>query len=119
MSTYRNCKNEFPDFDYALPSIEGFTDSSWHNDACPSLSKEIAEGIFVQIFCDYRKKSLREFKDYYKYFVGVTNSDEQIFETNSLRELRQWVKNCLFIQEHIANINKINEVNTPHNKMPN
>lgn len=48
---------EFPDFDLAtLPPIpEGWTDSSWHNDACPSFTKGE-----LQLFIDYADPARRE-----------------------------------------------------------
>ena len=53
---------EFPDFD-ARSEAEaligaGFADTSWHNDACPSFTRE---GLWV--FVDYVDPSRREFPD--------------------------------------------------------
>ena len=48
---------EFPDYDVTtLPVIpEGFVDSSWHNDACPSFTKGN-----LQLFVDYADPAMRE-----------------------------------------------------------
>ena len=50
---------EFPNYDDTLPTLEGFSDSSWHNDVCPSISddndSDPEECIFI--FCDYKEKT--------------------------------------------------------------
>lgn len=53
---------EFPDFDYALPTIEGFEDSSWHNDICPSLTRrhKTDETKTIILWCDYADPAMRE-----------------------------------------------------------
>lgn len=48
---------EFPDFDCDLPEIEGFIDTSWHNDVCPSLTDETNRLI---LWCDYADPAKRE-----------------------------------------------------------
>ena len=48
---------EFPDFDYALPVIEGFRNVSWHNDACPSLMNDDET---LTLWCDYADVTKRE-----------------------------------------------------------
>jgi hypothetical protein len=44
----RTYLSEFPNYDDELPAIDGFEDSSWHNDACPSLTKELGGDRFFQ-----------------------------------------------------------------------
>lgn len=51
-------KTEFPRFDSDLPVIDGFVDTSYHHDACPSLTnKELA----LQLFVDYANPDLSEY----------------------------------------------------------
>jgi hypothetical protein len=59
MADYRK---EFPDFPAIdMPAIpEGFADSSWHNDSCPSL---ISEALGLRIWIDYVQVELREHAD--------------------------------------------------------
>lgn len=70
-------KVEFPDYDDTLPELEGFTDSSWRNDACPSISREIdpdtaANPKVLTIFVDYKDPSLRENDEQgYRYAVVI------------------------------------------------
>ena len=53
-------KYEFPDYDCEMPTLEGFTDASWHNDACPSLDKPIFSNTYLRVWCDYKDVSMRE-----------------------------------------------------------
>lgn len=41
---------EFPDFHDVLPVLEGFVDSSYHHDVCPSLTND---ELGLQLFVDY------------------------------------------------------------------
>ena len=51
-----NYEKEFPDFGPLGVSIpEGFTDTSWHNDACPSFTSEA-----FKIWVDYANPDNRE-----------------------------------------------------------
>lgn len=56
MSDY---KIEFPDFPAEdMPAVpEGFTDESWHNDACPVLGNEDT-GLYIWI--EYSDDNMRE-----------------------------------------------------------
>lgn len=49
----RTVKTEFPDYDGELPYIAGYEDTSWHNDACPSIEKNYGNGVRVRIWCGY------------------------------------------------------------------
>ncbi len=59
---------EFPDFPAAdMPAIpEGFKDSSWHNDACPSI---ISDSLHLSIFIDFANPAEREFPDTDRFIV--------------------------------------------------
>jgi hypothetical protein len=96
-------KNEFPDFDDVLPSLEGFQDSSWHNDACPSLRMELKDGKYWHIFMDYKDQNLSDFADIdpttYKRFA-ISLMDEEGFQHegenfDTWEELTQWLENFL------------------------
>jgi hypothetical protein len=63
-----NYKIEFPRFTDPFPEIDGFYDSSWHNDACPSLAKNIKENQTLYLFVNYSDEKRREIGDF-KYFV--------------------------------------------------
>jgi len=95
-------KIEFPDYDDTLPELEGFTDSSWRNDACPSISKEIGDASStlhpktIAIFVDYKDRSLSDAPDdgdYYRYVVveltpwAGKNEQRTLLATNDWSEV--------------------------------
>ena len=67
-------KQEFPAFDDVLPTLEGFKDSSWHNDACPSLIKELGNENFLQVFVDWKNKEMSDFADFVQPAPKATTS---------------------------------------------
>lgn len=75
-----NYRIEFPDFPAIdMPAIpEGFADSSWHNDSCPSL---ISEELGLRIWIDYVQVELREHADDgYRFVLMPDNNDDDITE---------------------------------------
>jgi len=62
--------DEFPDFDpTTLPAIPPtWTDTSWHNDACPSFFTETGFTVFV----DYQKAASREHPETKRFTVLAT-----------------------------------------------
>jgi hypothetical protein len=50
-------REEFPDFDDELPVIDGFSDQSWHNDACPRL---IDDELHLVLYVDYLNPALSD-----------------------------------------------------------
>lgn len=95
-----NYKTEFPRYDDELPTLKGFTDSSWHNDACPSLMKHLDDSTFVQIFCDYKDKAESDFADldgdnYYRYTVMLANGEKDwsitLTESNYWKTIEEYI----------------------------
>jgi hypothetical protein len=66
---------EFPDFDYDLPEIDGFADTSWHNDVCPSLTGPHD----LILWCDYADPSKREYADSKRFLLvqGVYGESDE------------------------------------------
>lgn len=97
-----NYKTEFPSFDDELPTLEGFYDASWHNDACPSLCKDLGDDRYLTIYVDWKDKSQGEFYDmedheYSRFHVYLDNPEEQfnaelIFSSNDWNEVVKFVK---------------------------
>lgn len=90
-----NYKNEFPDYDDTLPTLEGFEDCSWKNDVCPSLcetGKEPDDAIFI--FCDYKNPELRENGANQPRFVVLKGYGNYpcLFETNDWLEVENFIK---------------------------
>ena len=88
-------KVEFPDYDDTLPELEGFTDSSWRNDACPSISREIDAGAVhpktIVVFVDYKDPSLREHGDQgFRYAVVLLTPHAGENEMETLLATSDW-----------------------------
>jgi hypothetical protein len=94
-----NYKTEFPRYDDVLPSIEGFTDSSWHNDACPSLMRHIDDSTFIQIFCDYKDQANSDFADitenYNRFNIMLANAEKDwsvaLYESNNWDDIVEYL----------------------------
>jgi hypothetical protein len=52
-------KTEFPHYDDTLSLPEGWIDTSWHNDICPSFERVYGDTTF-RLWCDFRDPELRE-----------------------------------------------------------
>jgi len=95
-------KKEFPRYDDELPTLKGFEDSSWHNDACPSLMKHIDDkGTFIQIFCDYKDQAESDFADldfaqYRRFSIMLANAETDwsvaLFESNSWEDIKDYLE---------------------------
>lgn len=73
----RTVKTEFPDYDGELPYIAGYEDTSWHNDACPSIEKDYGNGVRVRIWCDYVDPERREFTHYNRFAIVVFSPTDE------------------------------------------
>jgi len=84
---------EFPDFDPAtMPAIPaGWTDTSWHNDACPAFNT----GKGMVVFIDFADPALKEFEDTKRFTIHtdpeVTDSNDVLFETDDWNECLAFV----------------------------
>jgi hypothetical protein len=81
MITETKTHAEFSDYPLAdLPPIpDGFADSSWHNDTCPSY---INEAIGVQVFIDYVDVSKRELPEGKRFTVSDADTYETLLQTD-------------------------------------
>jgi hypothetical protein len=95
-------KTEFPRYDDELPTLKGFEDSSWHNDACPSLMRHIDDaGTFIQIFCDYKDQAESDFADldgdaYRRFSIMLANAQSDwsiaLYESNSWEDIKDYLE---------------------------
>jgi hypothetical protein len=78
---------EFPDYPAAdMPELpEGFEDTSWHHDICPSYSN-----AHMQIFIDYIDPALREHGNEYPRFTALPIKDGIIITGNSCLVTDDW-----------------------------
>jgi hypothetical protein len=70
----------FPEFvlDVAIP--EGWQDTSWRNDTCPSWQKEMADRTTLKVFVDYADPARREVKGLRRFHVQEIDEDDDIGE---------------------------------------
>jgi hypothetical protein len=69
--------SEFPEYDDTLTMPNGWTDISWHNNACPSISKEVNKKLSIVIWCDYKNPSMRDWGiDSKQFSVSIESTDE-------------------------------------------
>lgn len=100
-----NYLDEFPDFDDTLPTLEGFHDSSWHNDACPSLMMELEGGKYWHIFVDYKNQDLSDFADiepsnYKRFSISLMDDDlNQLAGEN----FDTWIELLKWLGDFLAN----------------
>jgi len=77
----------FPDYDDTLPLIDGFADSSYGNDSCPSIHNA---DLNLTIMCDYKDASKRECDGLSRY--SVSDADGMpVFESDDLSEVIAFV----------------------------
>lgn len=98
-------KAEFPDYDDTLPALEGFADSSWRQDACPSLSKEVSvvpevsNPPVLTVFVDYKDPSLREQCDQgFRYAVVLFTPHAGDDEMKTLLATSDWSDVVTFVE---------------------
>lgn len=87
-------REEFPDFPAEdMPNFpEGWTDSSWHNDICPS---RMSPDDTIQVFVDYADPDRREMPELPRFSVSrLSESDNP----ETLLESDDWSEVLAFIQ---------------------
>ena len=72
-----NYKTEFPDYDDEL-HFEGFTDTSWHNDMCPSFHYDLGHGVGIRVWADYKDKARQEVPEWPRFGIDIMQDDECI-----------------------------------------
>lgn len=84
-------RTEFPDLPLAdFPTMPpGFTDSSWHNDACPSMKNE---AIRVLVFIEYADPAMREVPMAKRFMVQFLNADGVVIDGESITVTDDWAE---------------------------
>jgi len=87
-----NYLHEFPKYDDELPSLEGFSDCSWHNDACPSICNDDEdEESRLIVWCDYKNPKRRETNLTKRFVVSRGYGGENLFQSESWRDVAQFL----------------------------
>lgn len=82
-------KVEFPEFDDELPTIPGMEDSSWHNEAMPTLANNVAG---FRLWVDYKDPGKSELADArvageaHRYSLSKIHDPEDIGKDETLVE---------------------------------
>ena len=88
------------DQSYAMPKIDGFVDSTYSNDAAPSISKSLGNDFYLQLWVDYPTsfKHLSDFADtenYTQYHLSLVNDEigihDGLLSTNDLSEVEKTI----------------------------
>ena len=82
-------QKEFPEFPVAdmpaMPAHGEFVDTSWHNDACPSIA---SDALGLHVWIDFADKSVREFEDGTRFIVA--RQDDGIVIGGAILETDDW-----------------------------
>ena len=73
---------EFPEFgpmDVKIPA--GFEDSSWHNDVCPSFSKDLFNGQVLRLWIERKCADDREYPELPRFSVALHDFDAAFLDT--------------------------------------
>jgi len=73
----RTAKSEFPDYDDTIKMPEGWIDTSWHNDVCPSFERDIGDTTY-KIFCNYKDVEKREIGGLQFQVCQYTKTDDSL-----------------------------------------
>lgn len=90
-------REEFPDYPAGeMPAApEGFDDTSWHNDACPSFT---SDALGLTIFVDYPTPEDREFPDTRRF--SVSSQDHGVETSGPCFDTDDWQEVLDFIAAH-------------------
>lgn len=96
-------RSEFGDYDGELPDLDQFEDSSWHNDTCPKLTRELfSDGgrqTQIVVWCDYVDPEKREGGGRHRFDVRF--NEKSVLETDDVAELHAFIKGVLAYWEAI------------------
>jgi len=90
-----------------MPTLNGFNDSSYHNDACPSISKHLGNDFYLQLWVDYpiSLKHLSDFADreeYTQYHLSLVNDEtglhDGLLSTNDFDEIQKTINDFKLIE---------------------
>ena len=94
----RNYQKEFPHFaGVEMPTFDGFEDTSWHNDACPSFERYLAQELSLRVWVDHPDENLRDAwnSSNHRYALDLMHGCEcvkTIIITDDLEQVRLEIK---------------------------
>lgn len=96
-NSYQLLQAEFPRYDVSTPPAlpQGFVDTSWQNDACPSFTNELRR---VQVFVDYADPKERECGPEAPRFSLLTLDEHG--DQNYICNTNEWSEMLALIDQH-------------------
>ena len=89
-------KTEFPDFVFDVEIPEGFSDQSWHNDACPRFDKQLPNGTWLVLWVDYLDPNDRDYPKEKRFAVALNDAEYNyvvtLLESDSWQAIVDFVK---------------------------
>ena len=104
----KNYEIEFPHFTgVEMPTFEGFEDTSWHNDVCPSFERKLKHGVSVRVWVDHPNPKEREEDSTlnHRFAIDLLQDDEcieTILVSNDLEEVRFELKKLIEAGERLT-----------------
>ena len=80
--------------------VRSFTDTSWHNDTCPSFFRDLSGGNALRLWVDYRTKSLSETPDGPRFGLSLITPDDE--NGKMLYSSDTWTDTLEDIDRHIV-----------------
>ena len=83
----RTLRSEFPDYDDTITLPEGWIDTSWHNDVCPSFEKTFGDTTF-RLWCDYVDPERREMYGAMRFVIYIEDEVNYVCigQTDTIKE---------------------------------
>ena len=77
-----NYKTQFPDYTDEIPTFEGFEDTSWRDDVCPSFQKHLG-GVSLRVWVGYADPENREDPDSPRFALDLITGDDAVIILNT------------------------------------
>lgn len=97
-------QTEFKDFILGVEVPADFVDTSWHNDACPSFTKNLGNGLCAKVYVDYINVDDRETQGDGRFTACICSEDmtfvaEEV-STDDWNAILEWVATKSYIAKH-------------------
>lgn len=94
----------FENFDDVIEIPEGFISTTWRNNACPSIAREIDANTGVTIWIDYKNPELREtIGEGNRFIVSLETMEEGFISQGAYETLNEAVEKANQIFEENQN----------------
>jgi hypothetical protein len=96
-------KNQiFEAFDDVIEIPEGFIDTTWRNNACPSMAIEIDINTAITIWIDYKNPDLRQCAGK-QFIVSMETIDDQFIDHGQFDTLEEALEKAYILKNGYTN----------------